>query len=401
MQTTDLLVVGAGPYGLATAAYAQQLGLDCRLHGDPMQFWWRHMPDGMFLRSGRDWHLDTLGVHTLDAYLDQTGVGRAAADPIPVGLFRDYGHWFQRAAGLQPDTRLVRTLSRSDGQFMATLEDGEQVRARRVLLALGFASFMNVPDDLAAKLPAERLVHTWNLVDFDKLAGRDVLIVGGRQSAYEWAALLAEHGAAAVHVAHRHPAPAFAPADWSWVEDMLTASAEWPGWFRRLAPSEQEAIRQRFWAEGRLKLEPWLGPRVARPEVQVWEGAAVESAAEREDGRLGVRLTGGTDVVVDRVVLATGYRVDVRKVSLLEDATILRSLAIEDGFPALDDDFQSSVPGLFFSGLPATRDFGPFFGFVAGCRVAPRRIVGRILQDGPGSAPEAAISLGEGSGARV
>ncbi len=401
MQTTDLLIVGAGPNGLATAAYAQQRGLDCRLHGDPMQFWWRHMPDGMFLRSGRDWHLDALGVHTLDAYLDQTGVSRAEADPIPVGLFREYGHWFQRVAGLQPDTRLVRTLSRSDGQFTATLEDGEQVRARRVLLALGFASFMNVPEDLAARIPADRLVHTWNLVDFDTLAGRDVLIVGGRQSAYEWAALLAEHGAAAVHVAHRHPAPAFAPADWSWVEDMLTASAEWPGWFRRLPASEQEAIRQRFWAEGRLKLEPWLGPRVARPEVHVWEGAAVETAAERDDGRLAVRLTDGAEVVVDRVVLATGYRVDVRKVSLLDEATILPALAIEEGFPVLDEDFQSSVPGLFFSGLPATRDFGPFFGFVAGCRVAPRRIVGRIQADGAGSPSDEAVWRRDGATARV
>jgi len=28
------------------------------------------------------------------------------------------------------------------------------------------------------------------------------------------------------------------------------------------------------------------------------------------------------------------------------------------------------VPGLFVTGFPATREFGPFFGFVRGCPVA-------------------------------
>jgi hypothetical protein len=42
----------------------------------------------------------------------------------------------------------------------------------------------------------------------------------------------------------------------------------------------------------------------------------------------------------------------------------------------------AGVPGRFFTGLPATQAFGPFFGFVAGCRVAPRRIVERIRAAG-------------------
>jgi hypothetical protein len=86
-------------------------------------------------------------------------------------------------------------------------------------------------------------------------------------------------------------------------------------------------------------------------------------------------------VSVDLVVLATGYQVDVRRVTLLDQTTLVPHLATEDGFPVLDEDFQSSIPGLFLSGLPATRDFGPFFGFVAGCRVASQRIVNREVRD--------------------
>ena len=42
-----------------------------------------------------------------------------------------------------------------------------------------------------------------------------------------------------------------------------------PGWYRRLSNSEREALNGRFWEEGRLKLEPWLGPRVHRDEITI------------------------------------------------------------------------------------------------------------------------------------
>ena len=65
MERTSLLVVGAGPYGLAVAARARESGIDTLVVGHPMGFWTDHMPTDMFLRSGVDWHLDASG----EAYL--------------------------------------------------------------------------------------------------------------------------------------------------------------------------------------------------------------------------------------------------------------------------------------------------------------------------------------------
>ena len=65
---TSLLVIGAGPYALSTAALARERGIDTLVVGRPMGFWRRHMPEGMFLRSGPDWHLDAAGVHTCLLY---------------------------------------------------------------------------------------------------------------------------------------------------------------------------------------------------------------------------------------------------------------------------------------------------------------------------------------------
>jgi len=45
----------------------------------------------------------------------------------------------------------------------------------------------------------------------------------------------------------------------------------------------------------------------------------------------------------------------------------------------LDERFQTSVPGLFMPGFVATRDFGPFFGFVRGCPAAATLITAALL----------------------
>ncbi|HET6809387.1 MAG TPA: hypothetical protein VFH50_00085, partial [Acidimicrobiales bacterium] len=83
VERASLVVVGAGPYGLSTAAYAIRRGIDTVTLGNPMGFWTEHMPADMFLRSGPDWHLDAAGVHTFEAYLEQEGLSADAVDPVP------------------------------------------------------------------------------------------------------------------------------------------------------------------------------------------------------------------------------------------------------------------------------------------------------------------------------
>jgi len=41
---TSLLIIGAGPYALSTAALAQERGIDTTIVGRPMGFWREHMP---------------------------------------------------------------------------------------------------------------------------------------------------------------------------------------------------------------------------------------------------------------------------------------------------------------------------------------------------------------------
>src|SRR5262249_3902778 len=161
-RTTQVLVIGAGPYALSTAALARERGMETVVIGRPMAFWREHMPERMFLRSGPDWHLDANGVHTLEAYLEARGIAAADADPIPIGLFLAYADWFREAKGIEVGDDLVAGLAKSNGRFEATLESGDRIDAEVVVAAPGIRHFANVPD-WAASLAPGRGAHTCDL----------------------------------------------------------------------------------------------------------------------------------------------------------------------------------------------------------------------------------------------
>ncbi len=66
----QVAIVGAGPYGLATAAYLRSANVETCTFGKAMEFWQCQMPMGMLLRSS--WQashiLDPHHALTLDKY---------------------------------------------------------------------------------------------------------------------------------------------------------------------------------------------------------------------------------------------------------------------------------------------------------------------------------------------
>jgi cation diffusion facilitator CzcD-associated flavoprotein CzcO len=373
---TELLVIGAGPYGLSVAALAEEQGIGTMVLGRPMGFWQENMPAGMFLRSGPDWHLDAAGIHTLEAFLEERRIQPAAVDPIPVGVFLEYAQWFQDAKKIRVSEGLVESLAKSDGRFEAALDSGERIEADAVVAAPGIAPYLNLPD-WASSLPQGSAAHTCNLVRFEEMAGARVLVVGGRQSAYEWAALIHEHGAARVDIVHRHDVPRFERVSWKFADPHVEQTIAVPGYWRNLPPAEQDAITRQFWEVGRLTLEYWLTPRLDRSDIFRWPGTEVTEAAPSSHGEQGIQLSNSTSLTVDKVVFASGYRADLTAVPYL--AGVLGDVRLSNGFPMLDEAFQTSLDGLYVTGFSATQDFGPFFGFVKGSPAAATLVVRDLL----------------------
>ncbi|HAE81875.1 MAG TPA: hypothetical protein DCK85_00695, partial [Ktedonobacter sp.] len=133
----DVVVVGAGPYGLSTAAHLQGRGLKVAIFGKPLKLWREHMPKGMLLRSY--WWATNLSDPEKKYGLEQyfQAEGQHESDPFLIETFIDYGLWFQKHAVPHVDETYVKTIERKEGQFLVTLVDGRVVRAPAVVMAPG------------------------------------------------------------------------------------------------------------------------------------------------------------------------------------------------------------------------------------------------------------------------
>ncbi len=382
MITTQFLIIGAGPYSIAAAAYAKHLGVETTIVGKLLDFWKTNMPRGMFLRSGPDWHLDARDVNTFEAYVKLRGLTREQTKPVPLDTFLDYVSWFMGQYDLRTHNAHVTHLEKSNGAYTATLDNGEQIHAEKVLLGLGFTFFKQYPHELVEKLPHGSYAHTCDTVDFEFYRGKRVLIVGGRQSAFEWAAMICEKGAAEIHLTHRHATPKFVEPDWSWVQPMVRRTIQDHSWWRKLTHDEQEKIRYDFWSVGRLTLEAWLDARVHQPNIHIHEKTNIVSVRTHSDKTFDVLLDDDSQFNIHHIILATGYKPNMQNIAFLDRETILDHLATNDDFPALDPEFQTSLPNLYVNGLAATHDFGPFFGFTVACPVAAK-IIGEAVAAKP------------------
>jgi len=392
----DVAIIGAGPYGLSLAAHLRARGVEYRQFGIPMRLWRASMPKGMYLKSqGFASNLsDPRGSHTLEAFCKAES--RPYADcglPVSLENFVSYGHWFQSELGLAVEETLVTDVTRQGSGFELSLSDGERVVARKVVVAIGVEHFAYVPDSMSG-LSKELCTHSSAHSDPAAFRDREVVIVGGGQSALELAGLMHENGASVRVVIRRQAAawngePNCPPQP---LFDRLRAPESglgvgWPVWFYANHPEmfRKLPLNTRIY-RARTALgpsgAPWLRNRVDG-QLPVLAGHKV-TWAKALDGRvcLGVDQPDGTsaELTADHVIAATGYRIDLNRMKFLPES-IRSSLRTAGASPAVGRDFQSSINGLYFIGPVVAPTFGPITRFVFGSRhpavTVSRRLAGR------------------------
>ena len=141
---------------------------------------------------------------------------------------------------------------------------------------------------------------------------------------------------------------------------------------------QKEAIRKKLWEEGRLKIEPWRNERVKKNNIRVWPSTNIVSCKQSQNGELEIAFDNTQNIIVDHIIFATGYKVNISNVPFLANGNTLSMLSIQNGFPELDKYFQTNLPGLFITSIPASEDFGPFFGFTIAVR-ASAKLIGKAL----------------------
>jgi cation diffusion facilitator CzcD-associated flavoprotein CzcO len=388
MDTFDLIIVGAGPYGLSIAAHlaAVEPRPKMRVFGEPMSFWSGSMPQGMLLRS--PWVASNLSdpetALTLDTYRSENGL--SFDEPIPVECFASYGQWFQQRAVPVVDQRLVTSIVQRAGSYLVALSTGEQVQAGRVIVAAGLGFFPYLPRPFR-DLPQDLVSHSSAHRDLGQFAGQEVVVVGAGQSALESAALLHESGAI-VQVLARTDS-----IHWLHHRRLLH---DWPLKQLLYAPPDvgpaglsQLVARPNLFRRAPRRLQDRWDPRAVRPAGAKWlkdRLRSVQISAPRfvtratpQAERVRLTLDDGGEKVVDHVLLGTGYRVDLRRYPFLDPALLARIRSVR-GYPVLDAGFESSACGLHFVGAPAAWSFGPLMRFVAGADFTSRAVARRVAQ---------------------
>ena len=393
-----VVVIGAGPYGLSVAAYLRAAGVAVRVFGVVMGSWRHDMASGMFLKStpdAVDLAAPVPGAELADFVRAEGEPELTELTPIPCTLFVRYGQWFQeRHVGSVEETRVASVARQSGGSgFTVRLEDGEQFTAAAVVVASGLTGLARIPQNLAHLAPdgpaaGAPLSHTSQHADLSVFAGRRVAVIGGGQSALESAALMQESGAT-VDVLVRAEKVIFGgrPVLTRSLAQRVTkpASPLGTGWALAVICRSPELVRRLPGTTRRYILRRVLGPSGGwwlrdRVEglVSIHTGREVAQAESGPDG-IRLRLTGSgsgpTELTVDHVLAATGYTIDLAATRFLAPELRDALVRVPGGLgPRLSSEFESSVPGLFFTGNLAAPAFGPVMRFVVGARYAASRI---------------------------
>ncbi|MBI5576588.1 MAG: NAD(P)-binding domain-containing protein [Deltaproteobacteria bacterium] len=301
-MSRNVLIVGGGPAGLLLAYHLREQGIDYKvLERGKIAQSWRSMRPGMVLLSpavpGTDWTSLTLK-HPIWA-LPRT------RRPFPSREdFLCYVEAFARENGLNvAENTAVMRVSAEPGKFIASTTGGEE-SCRFLVLASGASTEPAFPD-----VPGignnPRVVHSCDFVNCTAYAGKRVLVVGGGNSAAEIAIDLA--GTATVTMCTRGPIRYF--SETGNLEDIRGAS---------------ESVLKELFKFGIVRLR---------------EDDPVVSVSYRR-----ISYRGGDEREYDWIMCATGYRPKCIPLSGGE-------LRVDpDGYPAISNAGETSVPGLYACG---------------------------------------------------
>lgn len=385
----DVVVVGAGPYGITAAAQMIGHGLNVAIFGKPMALWRDHMPGGLFLRS--HWWATNLSdpkkQYSFDRYFQETNQEKGY--PVPAEIFVNYALWFQEKTIPHIDETYVSSIERSGNHFLVHLQDERVVQCNAVVMAIGLYYYANRPKEFA-HMPAHLVSHSFDHNDLRPFAGKRVMVIGGGQSAVEYSALLNESGAT-VHLVPRRPILWLAP-DRSHERSLFerikapdsAIAAGWSNWVLEHMPYlfyRFPQARKDTYTKGHYVVSTgaaaWLKDRVLG-KVSLHEGLTVRAIAEA-DGGVAVTLSNGEQLHVDHVMLATGYTVDVQRLPMIHES-LLNEIRAEKGIPHLTREFESSIPGFYFIGLTSLYGFGPLYRFVVGAKASGEWVAASIAR---------------------
>jgi cation diffusion facilitator CzcD-associated flavoprotein CzcO len=346
----DVVIVGAGMFGIAAAIALRLKGVDNLLLVDQAEAGregpWRGYARMLTLRSPKDLPGPSMNIPSLTfrAWYEAAH-GEAAWQmlyKIPNGVWQDYLEWLARFFDLPVlNGTTVASLALDGEAVRLTLQDGGSLAARRVVLATGRDGTGGpaIPAFVDPALWPALAAHSSEAIDFTRLIGRQVAIIGAGASAWDNAATALEAGAGSVTIyARRSFLPQFNKARASTNPGYLIGWAALPPELKwqlltyfdaSPAPPPHETVHRVLAHKDRFDLR--LGTRFKSVAAQ--------------DGHVVLDLEGGRESA-DFLILGTGFAVDVTKTPMLDSLGDRIALWRDRYEPALERPRLGAYPWL-------------------------------------------------------
>jgi cation diffusion facilitator CzcD-associated flavoprotein CzcO len=345
MQDRRVIVIGAGPAGLASAAALRRKGVQSLVleRGTQVATSWRGRYDRLRLNSSRPF-----------SKLAGTRFPRGSAMfPSRDEMVSHFEAYAQRnGVDVRPGVSVER-IDRDGSELVVRTGDGEE-RAHHVIVATGYAHTPHFPDWPGRESFRGRLVHAADYRNADDLGAADVIVAGSGCSGMEIAYDVASAGAKRVRVAVRTSpnilirdpigpllARIFVQLPTPFSDNVLRKVQ-----LKKLGdlsayglPIPEEGVFSRLKRLG-------VAPAIVDKEIieAIKDGRIEIVAGVRALDESGVVLEDDTRAEPDAVIAATGYR------SALEPLVGHFGVLNERGLPVVADG-HAVAPGLRFVGF--------------------------------------------------
>ncbi|MBD2498134.1 NAD(P)-binding domain-containing protein [Nostoc sp. FACHB-280] len=390
----DLAIVGAGPHALTLTTHLLQKRQSIRGKFsvfDPSGMWlsgWKQQFTALeipHLRSPAVHHPDP-NPFALRKFAESRPQELFPPYDLPgTKLFEDFCQDVIRAWQLQEQViplavkGITPFVEHLRPKFRLDLQDGQEVIARRVVLATGGFQIQlpNWVKEIPTTYPPDKLCHSQN-IDLRKshLTGKKVLIVGGGLTSGHLAIGAISRGAKVHLLIRRNLAEKLFDAESGWLgpkylKDFFAQS----NWEKRWTMIQQ--------ARNGGSMTPAIATQLRRQvrtgNIRIDEQCQVIKA-EWLDENWRVECSDNSQHKFDYIWLSTGTKFDVTTEPLLTDILAAYPIPVIKGLPVLDTSLRWPGCELFIMGGLAALQIGPTARNLSGARMACEKIVPAIVK---------------------
>ncbi|WP_160058227.1 NAD(P)-binding domain-containing protein [Alkalicoccus saliphilus] len=365
-----VIIIGAGPYGISLAYELWRKDISFEIIGQPFDLWMKHTMPKMAIRSDRH----SSEIYSKDKAFDLTKfiyrhepkqAKKILKDRLPSELYRDYLRDVLEKLPFPIKKEKVVDVQKTTRSFVCRTESGELLESHSVIVATGIENHKVVPDNLKNNVP---VIHSWDVGDHLSVEAKDILLIGGGQSAAE----AAEHFSKTNRVTWvMRKSPIFYSEPINLPKPLFKAALLLSPYFYFLPKVFKKSLGRKF---VETTITPDMMKVLSKDNVTLLcsEAEALDLSSESTQAYSRTLQT-----KFDLILAATGYRYDLENLSFLGEE-IRKNVDTNDGIPAINYNFESSLPGLYFVGGIVEPSYGPAQRFLMGARHVTHRL-GKVL----------------------